>query len=702
MTRSATSADGGAGAGFPDGAASGGDGSVGERCRLAPSQRLSTRPFPFSSSYRQSLIFPATILFVAIHGLVVLNHSFGGYFLQREPWDASHFESTARSRAGGRRQVSVSASRGARGHVIGHYSTEGRKNLLCGVTNIRGGNDSGEEGLPGEDQAALIDAEQALNARDESLVQNMDQQDLQNMKDDFPEEPPPKNRPSVFSYVKIPADDSEPIAEYSMQVPDKELQTYSDIMYAPLRGYFELSPGVDKNQMLRFWGANTATLPQANIMASVTNVEVFWLLLPTQQNNYTNIQIYLDECGKLKNLPANRRALALARVCGRHQDEINGDVFVGRLTREHNPRRGEEQVQDGMYNANFSLADMKRDSPWMREAVRASFEAARRMQEFHSKMREQGVKIVDGNEGNQENSVHKCPHFWWTQNKEEIELNVRKPRDIRKDSIEVVFERERIKLLIDGEEDLSLKLFNKIVPDESTWLISKTIGSSGKEKNKKTDDEGVIQITMVKNVDELWKNLEIGIPMASDYLFQQSSNFARIILTMPKDWPVDERDVVVDTKANSLRVDIKTHQFLLIEELYASIKPADTEWELFDENGELRLSIMLAKLKIGEHWEQIKKPDPNELGNPGENLKSVEAMKKAAAEMKQKMKEVDPVTGLTGEEMRRQLLADTPKELRDAHAKLDKDIAEGKGPTHHSGLKPSEFLPQDNENIDVS
>eukprot|EP00466_Bigelowiella_natans_P019896 jgi/Bigna1/86065/estExt_fgenesh1_pg.C_80003 len=424
----------------------------------------------------------------------------------------------------------------------------------------------------------------------------------------------------VFSYVKIPADDDEPVTEHSIRIPDNARFEFSDVLFRALRDYYDVGKKVDKKELLRAWGANMGAMPQAEMMTSVATVELFWLGLPSKENNYTQINFYLDECGKLKNLPPNNRAIQLANFPGRGSgDCFDGDVFVGRMSEEGN--RGfetDDAPHDAsMYNVNFTIADMDKSSPWLRKAYLQNYQHSVKMQQFTDKMKEKGVKVINNNQNkaDPEQMKKKCPHFWWIQNRDEVELNVRVGRATTADAIKVDFGMEQVRLYVYGRQahglkqvlptnvrshvqDLDLRLFNKIVPDESKWLIL-----------------GVVQITMVKNIDTIWNSLEIGIRSASEYLFQQNDEIVRFMLKIPTSLEFDRRDVVVDTKEKSMTVYIKTQNYCEISELWETIKPEQTEFEEEEIEGKKVLSIILVKAKRGIMWDQVRKPQENENPN---------------------------------------------------------------------------------------
>mmetsp|Transcript_11176 Transcript_11176/g.20505 ORF Transcript_11176/g.20505 Transcript_11176/m.20505 type:complete len:298 (+) Transcript_11176:2-895(+) len=192
-----------------------------------------------------------------------------------------------------------------------------------------------EEELPGAEE------QKALEERDEEAAEAAEKEaeDLPKPKVLCPDfEVLPKHRPKKFRYVYIPCDDDKPVQELEMNVPEQFHNRYEDTLHEHTRKQWITASdqsGRHKN-LQRYWGANMADMPHAGPMTDYGMTETFWLQLASELNNQTQVQYYLDECGKLKGLPVNRRATRFAQLLGRcsREDEFNGDIFVGRTFRE--------------------------------------------------------------------------------------------------------------------------------------------------------------------------------------------------------------------------------------------------------------------------------------------------------------------------------------------------------------------------------
>jgi hypothetical protein len=109
----------------------------------------------------------------------------------------------------------------------------------------------------------------------------------------------------VISYVLVPADSSKPLQELTFICKQNGKQHTGDQLIEHLKPAFRKKSGehVDvellKEQATQTLAANTptnlvsdATLQQ---VAAEANVETFTLVHPIPSNNFTSINIYLDE-----------------------------------------------------------------------------------------------------------------------------------------------------------------------------------------------------------------------------------------------------------------------------------------------------------------------------------------------------------------------------------------------------------------------
>ncbi|GAB5365073.1 hypothetical protein AAMO2058_001025300 [Amorphochlora amoebiformis] len=521
------------------------------------------------------------------------------------------------------------------------------------ILRCRGGGDM----LPGEDPGRANEPIDMDEEYARSLPAARDPVGMLDSEDDVPED-----RPSSFTIVKIPADDGEPLQEIEVTTPPEEMSKYTDILYDFLRPIFEkASHGeVDKSQLNRYWGANMAALPNAGLMTSFQSVEVFWLTLSSPENKHQQVQFYLDETGKLKNLAPNRRAKHLASLAGRYQEEFNGDIYVGRLRREIRHVREEPLHQvnpKGMYNIDFRISDMDKSDKWISEAYADNLKTGIRMQELQDKLKSQGVEVRQKGAALQPKS-QSCPHFWWTQSEDEIEVNIPLSSDVNPTDIEVKFGSESLEVFIAGAKDLQLRLFNKILPDESTWLLDR----KGKGK--------VLQITLVKNMDETWSTLELGMQSASQVNFQQNDLIVKLMLQTPKGYFVRHRDISVNSTEGLLNVFVKTQEFVNLE-LFDEIQPKYTVWEYNNREGVGWIDITMVKKRPYLHWTGPRKPDPNENREQEATAEDYEKHDQLIQKIERDNKEISNKTGKTYEE---EYFDSLPPKLRDYHRRLDSEL----------------------------
>lgn len=144
-----------------------------------------------------------------------------------------------------------------------------------------------------------------------------------------------------LKFVHIPHDETIPIRELTTKVSKNRLAANAgDLLLVDLKPYFSaLSKKVDlnlfKDQATKHFGSSDAPQVSEEALRNVAEqgqVESFSLVYPTESNNFTSVNIYLDEVGMLKKLPLNKRAADLAAQAGFNPPpSFYGDVFIGRI-----------------------------------------------------------------------------------------------------------------------------------------------------------------------------------------------------------------------------------------------------------------------------------------------------------------------------------------------------------------------------------
>lgn len=89
------------------------------------------------------------------------------------------------------------------------------------------------------------------------------------------------------------------------------------------------------------------------------SVEICSLVIPTHANKYIGVSLYCDGTGKIKGLPINERASAIAQACGHSTLVVFGDCFLSRYY--------DNEAEEWM-RRNISLEEACVDAPWVAEA----------------------------------------------------------------------------------------------------------------------------------------------------------------------------------------------------------------------------------------------------------------------------------------------------------------------------------------------
>ena len=139
--------------------------------------------------------------------------------------------------------------------------------------------------------------------------------------------------------VKIPCDEREELSEIQIPVKDGD---NTDQMILILRIYFNSSTYQTKTKQIVEELKKNAPTMLGNTDISVSdstlenltqngNVEAFSLVRPSPTNDFCGVSFYLDEIGSLKKLPLNKRAVAIAALCGYDNVPLLGDMFIGQF-----------------------------------------------------------------------------------------------------------------------------------------------------------------------------------------------------------------------------------------------------------------------------------------------------------------------------------------------------------------------------------
>ncbi|KAL3912695.1 MAG: hypothetical protein SGILL_006782 [Bacillariaceae sp.] len=267
----------------------------------------------------------------------------------------------------------------------------------------------------------------------------------------------------TFTYVKIPATTGAPIEELTAS---KAGGLERDELVANAKQYFrDQQPASQRPD-------NPVLSPSCDIMA---------LTIPMAGNGFTAVSLYASDTGV--DATVNERATALVTACGHNlPDKIRGDVFVGRAE--------DNEVADVWERRDFTSSDADPTAEWCRTArsaggggghgtASASSLSGILQQQFSKNATaiQQATPVSQGMYGMNGTAAVEEP--WggkWTQNREEVELKVTIPSNVKP---KIVFKRNQLSVVV-GDKETKGALFGVIVPDECTYTIE-AMGNDEKE-----------------------------------------------------------------------------------------------------------------------------------------------------------------------------------------------------------------------------
>ena len=281
--------------------------------------------------------------------------------------------------------------------------------------------------------------------------------------------------------VLIPWDTALPYREVVVEYSDSGA---GDRLLHALKPYFQgESSNIDLSMFnetakLQFGSSDLPKISTntLSMLAQEGSVEAFPLSHACEDNNYTQVNLYLDEVGRLKNLPFNSRASALANTCGLKNVQLAGDMYVARIRMF---------PQKGIKHENFRLADLDSDAVWLRGIEKQNYEWGLKTNKVAMESRD----TMDNKGEDKENN------YTWHETVMGVEVKYRLPAGVTKKEISVSFKANSILItnkVTKGNLLEIKKLKGNIRPDESTWTI--------------TDD--CIELTMEKVDDSVtWGSL---------------------------------------------------------------------------------------------------------------------------------------------------------------------------------------------------
>jgi len=299
-----------------------------------------------------------------------------------------------------------------------------------------------------------------------------------------------------FQYVFVPANVNEPMEE--LEYPDDIQDLQKDTFRTFIEQFFsKKGEAVDKAvlmaQLQERTGVNLKEKSDSgevdpaalDHLLSMSSVEIFPVLLPTKASEFLGVNVYCDDKGVAKELELNQRVSGVVQQCGFPGQTFRGDCFIARVFDDN---------EDAWYRTDFTLKELSTDAEWV-AATRKQREnrSSGDMKSLADKMGMQNPAHV--NPGTLADATPKgeTDQYHWRQENDEVEITFKKEGLQKSDAkqVNVVFQRQKLKVVVKGETLLDATLFAATQADECTWTLS----------------DGVIQVTLTKAEDISWDTL---------------------------------------------------------------------------------------------------------------------------------------------------------------------------------------------------
>ena len=230
--------------------------------------------------------------------------------------------------------------------------------------------------------------------------------------------------PKPYTYVLIPADDAQPIAERTALTAPLE----EDSLKLAVAAHF--GPAADQD-------------------GSGRSVEITLLTVPLASNGFQSVSLYSDPAPEAKQLPPNARATALAVAAGHAAAALRGDAFLSRVV--------DDEAGDVWERRDLRAGEAAEGAPWVAEAKAAI--AARGASGFSSAglmAQLQGAKGGGGGGGGGgaapaassawvlSNGADPRAYAWRLSGGGELEVRQPLPAGVRAKDLKVVMTRGRV------------------------------------------------------------------------------------------------------------------------------------------------------------------------------------------------------------------------------------------------------------------
>jgi CS domain len=320
-----------------------------------------------------------------------------------------------------------------------------------------------------------------------------------------------------ISFVLVPADTSRPLEQRTVKRPPPGWSPGGDYLVEYLITEFQCGgDNVDLSLLqqsatttLASAGGNNTSVSQDTLrqVAMQGSVETFSLVHAVPSNNFTAVNIYLDEAGMLKRMPLNTRATDWFAKRAGYQDpppQFFGNVFLGRVVQRKSIQTGRPMV----VNESFVLGrDTALDAPWLQAAATDNLSYQMEMNKITGRTDQQQPKVA-GQDGV---AKTEADGFSWTQTEQEIEMSIPLPTSssasdssagavsvVKTKDIQVKFRPLHIQVKVLNKELLAFALFEHVDPDGCTWTLDR----------KNDTDVTLLSVTMEKAEAAFWPRIK--------------------------------------------------------------------------------------------------------------------------------------------------------------------------------------------------
>jgi len=312
-----------------------------------------------------------------------------------------------------------------------------------------------------------------------------------------------------FKYVYVPCDNSCPLEELTMQIPEgKEMECLLDTLKEHFRsasgtvGSSAEQKAIFKAQLEEQSG-KVIDDSLMDIASAMQMVQPVALLPGGKATEWEHINLYVDDRGISKGLAQNDRACGLASECGAPTD-IVGDAFIARILDD----------DDRFERHDFLLSEVDSTSAWVKRAFELNVAKKQNAGDVQEQLRAMGAMNASADSLNLQEALpepddpallgaieHGVEHSYsWSQEGEDVVVVVNVPAETSKGDVKCSINKQsmhlEVKTLPEDEKiviDGSLELCFDVTVDECSWSILKN--SDGTKR---------VEVTLTKGKEMRW------------------------------------------------------------------------------------------------------------------------------------------------------------------------------------------------------